>query len=68
MDTENYCKTLDNLNKIKAINAIHQAYLQLEAMGKGINDRDSYTYYDNRPVLKSLKECLKNAGHIGFTD
>lgn len=67
MHTELYCKSLDKLDKKKAIQAIHQAYLQLEALD-GVDDMDSYIHFDNRPVLRQLKTCLKNAGHIGFID
>ena len=61
MDTENYCKTLDNLDKIQAIRAIHEAYLQLKAM-----EKDNYILWDNKTVLNSLQKCLIDAGHIGF--
>ncbi len=68
MDTEKYCKTLDNLDKKEAIRAIHEAYLQLDSMGLDvtINDRGNYLTYDNRIVLVNLKNCLAKAGHIGF--
>jgi hypothetical protein len=66
MDTEKYCEKLNCLDKTEAIRAIHEAYLQLKAMGEIVNDRESYQVYDNRPVLKNLKKCLVSAGHIGF--
>jgi hypothetical protein len=64
MDTENYCKTLDKLDTAKAIRAIHEAYLQLEAIDK----YDNSINWDNRWAIRNLKACLKDAGHIGFTD
>jgi hypothetical protein len=62
MDTERYCLTLDQLDREKAIRAIHQAYLQLAAtMPAAIAEG-----YDNTPAARALVECLKDAGHMGF--
>ena len=73
---EKYCETLALLPKGEAINAIHQAYLQLSAMSdwQGIetdNPRrvaciDGITY-DNESALQNLSRMLRIAGHIGFT-
>lgn len=70
MDTEIYCKSLDNLNKKRAIQAIHEAYLQLSAIGETINDskKTDFLIYDNRSAIKRLEECLRDAGHIGFIE
>lgn len=60
-----YCKTLDALPREQAINAIHQALMQLRALGPRV-ERDGTTY-DNAPAIAALTACLKTAGHIGFT-
>ena len=62
MDTEKYCKTLDNLDKTRAIRAIHEAYLQLKAISKG----ESLAQFDNKCAINSLRKNLEDAGHIGF--
>jgi hypothetical protein len=62
--TERYCDTLDRLDRVKAIRAIQQAYLQLAAL-------DAYadcTGYDNEPALNALLECLRDAGHPAGVD
>ena len=64
MHTEMYCETLDALDPVKAIRAIHQAYLQLAALSNSV-DLDGY---DNRPALDALAECLADAGHPGFEE
>ena len=64
MHTELYCKTLDNLEKIESIRAIHEAYLQLNAIEKRFEG--DCVIYNNKPVLRNLQKCLENAGHIGF--
>ena len=63
MHTETYCKTLAALDPVKAIRAIHQAYLQLAALSRSVDCGD----YDNRPALDALADCLADAGHPGFT-
>ena len=62
MHTEQYCKTLESLDPIKAIRAIHEAFLQLAALTSHIDCGS----FDNTPSLSSLRECLKEAGHVGF--
>ncbi len=61
MDTERYCLTLDALDRVQAIRAIQQAYLQLSAT----RDAARAEGYDNDPALHHLHLCLKAAGHIG---
>lgn len=60
MHTERYCKTLDNLDRVKAIRAIHEAHLQLCAAKSGRVEN-----LDHTPALESLWECLSDAGHAG---
>jgi len=60
MHTDIYCTTLESLDRVKAIRAIHQAYLQLRAIGPRIED------FDNDPAMAVLSDCLKDAGHPGF--
>lgn len=60
MHTDIYCTTLDNLGRAKAIRAIHQAYLQLRAIGAYVED------FNNQPAMDALVDCLKDAGHPGF--
>lgn len=60
MHTEIYCETLENLDKVKAIRAIHQALLQLVAIETGSDD------VDNFPAMLALRELMADAGHIAF--
>lgn len=64
MHTELYCPTLSGLDRIKAIRAIHQAWLQLHAIG--VRVEVGGTTYDNAPSLKALEACMAEAGHVGF--
>jgi len=66
MDTERYCHTMGKLDRVKAIRAIHQSYLQLKALSERVYDEATGTDFDNRPAIQKLEECLKDAGHIGF--
>lgn len=59
--TENYCDSLEELNKTDAIRAIHQALLQFKT-GEAIG----FDNLDNRRAIEALTECLKAAGHRGF--
>lgn len=65
MHTEIFCRTLPDLDRVEAIRAIHQALLQIEAMGTRVEAGG--TTYDNAPALAALSACLTKAGHIGFT-
>lgn len=62
MDTERYCTTPDNLDRVKALRAIHQALLQLSAVVRNCD----VAPYDCAPALSDLASCLKDAGHMGF--
>ena len=59
MHTEAFCTTLDKLDRVKAIRAIQEAFLQLSAL----TTYADCGHYDNRPALNSLLECLRDAGH-----
>ena len=59
MHTETYCATLQDLDPVAAIRAIHEAYLQLKAMTANCD----VAPYDAGPALEALKECLAQAGH-----
>lgn len=63
MHTELYCQTLKNLDPAKAIRAIQQAYLQLDALAPAAGEAG----YDNAPALSALRQCLRDAGHVGFS-
>jgi hypothetical protein len=63
MNTEEYCKTLESLDRARAICAIQQAYLQLDSITRNIDCKN----YDNKPALAALSACLIQAGHVGFT-
>lgn len=65
MHTELFCPNLNTLDRIKAIRAIHQALMQLSAIGARV-DTDG-TVYDNAPAIAALEACMVDAGHIGFT-
>lgn len=62
MHTEAACLSLDALDRVQAIRAIHQAYLQLAATMHAANSEG----FDNTPAASALVACLKAAGHIGF--
>lgn len=63
MHTETYCATLDRLDPVQAVRAIHQAYLQLAAVDQNCDVEP----YDSAPALDALKACLAQAGHAGFS-
>jgi hypothetical protein len=60
--TEQYCTTLNSLDRVAAIRAIHQAHLQLSALSANCE----VGHYDNAPALLALEACLVQAGHWGF--
>ena len=62
MTTEDYCPALPALDRVKAIRAIHQAWLQLSAL----TDNVDCEHFDNAPALQALAACLADAGHPGF--
>jgi S-methylmethionine-dependent homocysteine/selenocysteine methylase len=64
MHTELYCDKLADVDPVKAIRAVHQAYLQLNAT-KDVALTESY---DNKPSIAALSSILKTAGHPGFQD
>lgn len=59
MDTERYCDTLQNLDPVAAVRALHQAWLQLRALTANVD----CGHYDNAPALGALQACLAQAGH-----
>ena len=58
-----YCKNLDRLDRAAAINAIHQALMQLKAQVTGRHDN-----LDHKPAIAALRAQLVEAGHLGFTN
>jgi hypothetical protein len=64
MHTETYCATLDRLDTVQAVRAIHQAYLQLRAVDRNCDVQ----HYDNGPALEALAMCLAQAGHPAFCE
>lgn len=62
MHTELYCTNLDDLDNVKAIRAIHQAYLQLKAT-KELVEEDGF---DNETAMNALEKCLSEVGHKTF--
>src|SRR3954468_18623390 len=59
MVTEIYCHTLDQLDRVRAIRAVHEAALHLRELYLP-QDRGSI------PVLANLYACLAEAGHPQF--
>ena len=57
-----YCKTLDLLPREAAVNALHQALMQFNAIERGIEP------VDNKPAMAEIRRLLRQAGHIGFAD
>lgn len=64
LHSEKYCRKIDNIDKVKAIRAVQEAFLQLSAIGERV-EVDGMEY-DNAPALEALREVLIDAGHIGF--
>ena len=62
MHTEAYCATLERLDPVTAIRAIHHAFLQLSALTANVD----CLHYDNAPALEGLAVVLRDAGHPGF--
>lgn len=62
--TETYCETLGNLDRARAIRAIHEAHLQLAALTRQCDCE----HFDNAPAITALADCLREAGHTGYTD
>lgn len=58
-----YCKTPDEVTKQELINCIHECLCQLGRMAV----EDKNLFVDNQPALIRAGDCLKKAGHIGFT-
>ena len=56
-----YCKTLEELDRKAAINAIYQCRNQLRAMGNRVEIGG--TTYDNGPAIQALTDCLRDAGY-----
>lgn len=61
MTTEQHCATLDRLDPVAAIRAIHEALNQLTAIESGLENAD------NTAAIAALSECMGQAGHVGFT-
>jgi hypothetical protein len=57
-----YCKTLDQLPREDAVNALHQALMQFNAIERGIET------VDIKPAMVEIRRLLRQAGHIGFAD
>jgi hypothetical protein len=58
MDTERYCTKLWKLERVDAIRAIQQAYLQLAHI-----QQYGCEGTDNKPAMNALLKCLRQAGH-----
>ncbi len=61
MHTELYCQSLGSLDRTKAIRAIHEALIQLQAA-----TADDGRARDHTGAIASLRACMVQAGHIGF--
>ena len=55
-----YCKNVDGLPKEEAINALHQALMQFNAIERGTEN------VDNKPVMAEIQRLLIVVGHVGF--
>lgn len=60
-----YCLTLAAVPIEDAINAAHQALMQLEAIGPRCEGKQGQTI-DNAPAIAALRRLMEQAGHIGF--
>jgi hypothetical protein len=57
-----YCKTPELVTKKQLLNALHECLMQLSAAQSGKQES-----LDHKPAIGRASECLKLAGHIGFT-
>lgn len=62
MHTERYCDSLESLDRVAAIRAIHEAFMQLSSAQDGLD------CLDHGPALESLAACMRAAGHIAFLE
>ena len=62
MHTELYCDSLESLDRVAAIRAIHEAFMQLAAAQDGLE------CLDHGPALESLAACMRTAGHVAFCE
>jgi len=67
-----YCKTPRRVTKKELINALHESLIQLRAIEshkaiENSKEREAPRFLHNAPAIRSASECLKKAGHIGFT-
>lgn len=59
MHSENYCNTIDELDRVDAVRAIHEALLQIEA-----GEIHGFDCLDMVGLKQNLRACLKQAGHV----
>lgn len=59
--TETVCETLPELDRVKAIRAIHRALFQFEA-----GEKLGFDCLDNSDAIAELRACLRDAGHVGY--
>lgn len=64
MHTELYCPCLAGLDRVAAIRAIHQAWLQLTAITASVD----VGCFDNAPAIAALRRCLEAVGHPAGLD
>ncbi len=57
-----YCRSVDRLSREEAVNALHQALMQLNARERGTEN------LDDRPVQVEIRRLLAVAGHLGFNE
>lgn len=60
--TETVCERLDELSRVDAIRAIHEAHPQLSSMSRMCD----LAPFDPNPTLEALAACLRAAGHPGY--
>ncbi len=65
MHTPLYCPQMEKLDHVNAINAIHQAWLQLSSVDEELG-RQNITHFDNVGALANLAAILASVGHPGF--
>jgi len=63
MHSEIYCRDLPALDRIAAIRAIHEAWLQI-----GAGRRIGFDCLDLEGTTAHLAACLAQAGHVAFQD
>jgi hypothetical protein len=62
MHTETACSNLAQLDRVRAVRAIHLSLLHINA-----GEKMGFDCLDNAGLKRALTECLAQAGHVAFS-